>query len=477
MSRIMNGFSMHQFWLLFAALISLCVYPVLFVYFYNIKEAAFTQVFSPIIIFVLVGLVAWLVFWVLSATMSKGSFIAMIFMVVFINYSLIDDSIRVLIPGWRWWRIAPVVFFFFINLALTLRLFVVGTEADVNLSKIVMAIGTIYMALTIFNAFGGINSFVSISRGKEPLLEDGFFSAKERRSSQISDGKRSNFYFFIFDEYARQDILEKYTGYDNTPFLDGLKRKGFSVSNSSYSSSIFTQVSVGNLLHYNSLYRTKEETLGGIKKPPLLIAFKNAGYKIYTTTMSYQFDKDLVDTELESSTTLTGLSIKQTVFSKSFIAYLSPNSDENHRESRLALLKQVSDLVEVHTEEPKFLFFHIMLPHEPFVFDKDGDPVAYENMYNWADVKYYVGQLQFSSIKINQMIDSVLKNDPDAVLLIQSDHGPRFFGDINDFEKKACFNSLYLSGEKIEIEGLSAIDTLRLAMNYTLGLHLDPIGN
>ncbi len=471
-----NRLPLRRFGLLLAALMSVCAYPALFVYFHNVKEAIFAQVFAPILIFVAVGLSAWLVFGILSGKMAKGALTALLFMLVFMNYSLIDDSIRRLVSDWRWWRIAPAFLFLFINLALALRVFVTKPEADAILTKITVSIGSIFLALTLFNVSSGIYTLASTPQVESrPVVTDSLCT--EEALALSTAVPRPNFYFFIFDEYARQDVLKKYTGYDNTPFLKGLERKGFNVSYSSYSTSSFTGISIGNSLYYSNKYKTDLETMDGIRRPPLFEVFKKAGYKIYSLSPIYQIDEDLVDVVLKSTTVLVALSIEKTVVAGSFIAYLHRNGNEGFRAEMLSLLKQSSDIVEESSENPKFVFFHIFCPHEPFVFDENGDPVAYENMHNWADTRYYTGQLRFLSKKLDELTDTILEKDPDAVVLMQSDHGARYFGDMNDQEKCACFNSLYVRGKDVEIEGLSAINTLRLALTHALSIKLDTLGD
>ncbi|HEX7502054.1 MAG TPA: hypothetical protein VF451_01425, partial [Acidobacteriota bacterium] len=110
--------------------------------------------------------------------------------------------------------------------------------------------------------------------------------------------------------------------------------------------------------------------------------------------------------------------------------------------------------------------------HEPFVFDENGGSVSYENMNNWINPKYYTGQLRFLSKKIDELTDIILRSDPGAVVLMQSDHGARPFSGLSEEERLASFNALYLAGQEADIEGLSTINTLRLAMNHALGLKL-----
>lgn len=469
----MNKSPLHRFCWLLVALLSVCAYPVMYVYCLNIAEVALRDVLSPILVFFLIGFFAWMIFWILSGNISKGAFSSLIFMFVFMNYAKIDAGIRMIVPDWRWWRIAPAFLFVFINLALALRARGLQREEDAVFFKLTMAIGVFYLTLHGFHAAGGIYALSRIPRAQvRPETADPTFSAP---SPAINPGdKQPNVYFFVFDEYARPDILKKYTGYDNTPFLRGLESRGFNVSYTSRASFPNTRVAFANLLYYSTIYRSVPSVPAAISRPPLLDSFRKAGYTIYAKLhQNYQIDIDLVDVALKTKTVLTAMSIEKTVEEASFIAYLLQDGNEARRADALNLFHQVAELIVAKTVEPKFIFVHFMLPHEPFIFDEHGGPVAYENMHNWADTGFYVGQLQFASEKIGELTHAIIKNDPDAVVLIQSDHGVRFFSGMSGGEKYACLNVLYLSGQHQNIEGLSAINTLRLVLNFALKKNLD----
>jgi len=466
-----KGPTRRWFLLLAAALVSVCAYPVLFVYFHNIQESVISQAIKPILIFVVVGFFAWMAFWFLSGRMAKGALAALLFMLVFMNYAPIEACIRRLIPDWRWWRIAPTFLFLFVNLSLLQRIFIRRPEADANAIRITLGIGAVFLVLTVFNAGVGIYPLIQPARTGKPSLAASHLSEQDSLAMK-ANGKRPNFYFFIFDEYARQDVLKKYAQYDNTPFLRSLQSKKFNVSFSSHSTASTTRASIGNSLYYSIQFRLESETMAGIKFPPLLRVFKKAGYLTYILSPVYRFDGSLTDFMLQSAAVLSSLSIEKTVLEKSFVAYLQAAGNEAIRTDRLSLLEQAVAIMEKPLKDPKFLFFHILIPHEPFVFDENGGAVAYENMNNWINAKYYTGQLRFLSAKIEELASMILRSDPDAVVLMQSDHGARAFGGMNEEERRASFNCLYLRGQDMNIEGLSTINTLRLAMNHALGLKL-----
>lgn len=467
-----------------AALLAVAAYPALFVYFHNIGEAVFTQIFLPVFLFAAAGLAAWLFFGLLSASVSRGALVALLFLPVFMYYALIDDGIRALAPDWRWWRTAPAFLFLFSNLALALRIVGKRPAGDAVIAKMTTAIGAVFFGLILFNAAGGIYALTKMPRAERSTPASG--SGPGRDHPAVSSGsRRPDVYILIFDEYARQDILKKYAGYDNTPFLRELERRRFNVSYSSYSTASRTDVATANLYHYAVKYKTRADVEADadspalLRRPPLFDVFKKAGYKIHLyapSVLKSDFDEGLIDVTLKHFVQLKALSIEKTVVAQSFLLYVQGDTNEAIRSARLSRLRMAARIIGERTGQPKLLYFHLTCPHGPFVFNEHGGPVAYENMENIGDPQYYTGQLRFMSRKILELADGMLEKDPGAVMLLQSDHGPRFFGIMPEREMRACLNVLYASGRTVSIEGLSTVDTLRLAMNHALGLKLELLG-
>ena len=180
-----------------------------------------------------------------------------------------------------------------------------------------------------------------------------------------------------------------------------------------------------------------------------------------------------MDAEPKTQTVLTALSLENTMVEASFLGYLRGSGNEAKRADTLGLLRQAADVAAAEDPRPKFAFVHFMTPHEPFIFDENGGPVAYENMHNWLAPEFYLGQLRFTSDKLLELVQPILEKDPGAVVLIQADHGARYLsGRQDDGEKQAGLNALYLAGQARDVRDLSTVDTLRVALDYALGLDL-----
>lgn len=118
------------------------------------------------------------------------------------------------------------------------------------------------------------------------------------------------------------------------------------------------------------------------------------------------------------------------------------------------------------------LFSHIMCPHSPFVYAADGSTNPSEGFYNWADKQYYLGQYIYTMNKTKEMVEKLIENDPNCIIIIQSDHGPRTRSDdrvempfnFEESEMIGIFNAVYVGGEKLDIEGLTGVNTLRAVL-------------
>jgi hypothetical protein len=226
-------------------------------------------------------------------------------------------------------------------------------------------------------------------------------------------------------------------------------------------------------MHFSRKYKCKSEALAGNELQPLFKIFKSAGYRVYAYSPVCRIHAALVDRLFAPSIVLADLSLEKTVLKKSFLPCLQGYDGEDDRADKLLRLKLAGDIASEKTDQPKFVFFHFMMPHSPFVFDVHGGPVAFENRENYVDPQYYVDQLLFLNTKIEELVSTILGHDPSAAILIQSDHGIRFIDGIQEDEKRACLNALYAPDAVLPIEGLTRINTLRLALKHVLGLNLE----
>jgi hypothetical protein len=165
-------------------------------------------------------------------------------------------------------------------------------------------------------------------------------------------------------------------------------------------------------------------------------------------------------------------------------------SEAKQRELIFYTLNQATSLSTL--QSPKFVYAHVLLPHMPFIFDKDGNMLPPQDNYDWH---YYLGQHQYATKLMEDLITKLLANanprNP-PVIIIQSDHGARNMirkakdnilmdGYLENYPIDNAyknFNAMYLPG--IDPSTLSTsmppINTMILVLNHYLnaGVTLGP---
>lgn len=85
----------------------------------------------------------------------------------------------------------------------------------------------------------------------------------------------------------------------------------------------------------------------------------------------------------------------------------------------------------------------------------------------------YLEMVKYVNKRLISALTRLVEQDPDAVIILCSDHGNRF-GPVTDEMKTRILNTVYYLGEEIsELEGLSGINTLRYIFNREFDLKLE----
>ena len=132
----------------------------------------------------------------------------------------------------------------------------------------------------------------------------------------------------------------------------------------------------------------------------------------------------------------------------------------------LGTFEYIKDEKNITPNSATFNIVYVCAPHQPFLFDENGKSVQATNYNNWNDPRYYLGQYVYVMNEISQLADIIVRNDPDSVIIIASDHGPRFKEGMPYEDKLSVLNAVYYRGEDIsEIEGKSGVNTLRTILD------------
>lgn len=444
-------------------------YPFIFLYGQNAHytEASLLGCFWPVLQCYSIFIVSWAVFYLISANLSAAYVLAIAFQLFYVNYMHVQDLVRKVNENWRWWQILPCCLFIFLAAALLCR------YIKRNFKEVCMVFSGIFLVLCIVNLVIAVPGTVSKITAK--MQQSSQTSPAQQVGAGTVEGKEyPNVYYFILDEHIRSDYLYKNTGEDLSEFEQGLEDLGFNISRSSYSSATQTVYSVPNYLSFDNNFLEEEEhpNYYEIRNDlPLFRLMKEAGYSISTTSkFSFVTKSQYTDVAVRQSVTQDEWDIGFVALENAIPALFTGNSYEKSRQRYYQIFSNFEELY-LFPEQPSFAFVHLHLPHQPFIFKADGTAASIGDATNKLDKSVYLEQVRWVDTHMYELAERLIKDDPDCVILIQSDHGMRAWS-TEKKESYAIINYLYYQGKAIPIEGVSGVNTVRILLNQLFHMEL-----
>ena len=449
--------------------IVVAAFPALFMFFQNAGEAHFSDIVPVTVGFMAAGVILYGIALLLTRKPAKAGLITFLFLLVFLNYAPIEKLIQMLFPELRYWHIAPILLVILLHFSWAICSFLPDDITDLFTPIITV----VFCALIIIN---GAPKFATI----QARINSEKKSAKESIENTQEGAEMPNIYFLMFDEYSSYDFMKKYYDYDNKEFLERLKNDGFSISYGSHNESVRTSTVVANLMNLEYIvddsweeYRKSQVRMNG----RLYSLLQEHGYRLYSLTESYGLP--LLDQTLDTGgrrATVSGDTLGD-VLLKNTVAYPLVNKKWN-------ALRPTLDIIENYIcsgEKSRFLVAHLNITHAPFIYDRDGN-ISNNINSNWVDKQFYLNQYIFATKVMDELVECILENDPNSIIIIQSDHGARASTDMSLYkvmfsleDMSNIFNCVYYPGELLNIEGLSGVNTERLVYGKLLDVVLPQI--
>jgi hypothetical protein len=267
---------------------------------------------------------------------------------------------------------------------------------------------------------------------------------------------KPDIFYFVLDRYTSQQVLQDQFQFDNSPFVDSLRAAGFTVKDNAQSNYPYTAMSVSSTLaaQYTNQYvapyandqlqsRTLYHNL--VYQSPVVKALKGAGYQYYTVGSWYGTSNkapladhdylwDMLLSVFGKQVRLRGferIAYTRSVFYRLGMAAGIPFWPLHMQEhDQIADVRtQIDVLGDITTKEKpggRFVFSHILVPHEPFYFNGDGSLAANPEItsVDKTNKEKYVGQVQFINSQMQTIIANIKKQSGGkAVIIISADEG------------------------------------------------------
>jgi hypothetical protein len=302
-----------------------------------------------------------------------------------------------------------------------------------------------------------------------------------------------NVYWLLLDGYARPDVLERVVGFDDSPFVQELGRRGFEVSSSSLASYPRTHLSVSATLQMDYVIEPGDPSAGEFERfGPVVIGrsnttarFRAHGYSIaYGPAGGVEWSacrRDLVDVCLDPHRPAPSTGeLEQTLLDLTPLGALPlpvPYADPG------GMVDQVLDPA-TGLQEPFFVFQHLLTPHDPYRYDEDCAPRSVPTnrhaLSGPEQVHAYRTQVRCINELVLDAVDRIIDADPDAVIIVQSDHGSDFtfswkadpadWTDDQLVERYGAFDAMRLpAGCDAQVEGVALVNTFRVVFGCIEG--------
>lgn len=475
----------------------LSVFPILSLFAVNQEYVLPDQIWMPAAISIVMTIFFFLAFNLLFRNWLKSGIMTSILTVMFFNYGRYQDALTgISIPFY------PKNIHFdhnFYKWSCLLLILIISWRLikwKTNPVKLTKLLNFSALALLIMVTFN-ISSYQYRRISKTETVE------KEEISDEIEklDPNRPTIYYLIMDAYTRSDIIKEYFNYDNSGFTDFLKSEGFYVADQSISNYAHTVLSIPssmNMMYMDSII----EKIGKknsdrwpmskvLQQSRVVKTLKRHKYKIeaYDAAM---LDVVYLKVDKFNVTPGTALSLfhNTLINSTAIRAFnrrrsINTMSPEEYHRKKINTAFDLIEKVPARTE-PCYIHGHVLAPHQPFLFNKDGSPRPMNESYNiWSPLdsnsdnsaykEGYVEQLQYVNSRLKLLIHKIIhESKRPAIIIIQGDHGSEselrnYKGfENNDFrERFSIMNAYYFPDQDYSMlyPGISPVNSFKVVMN------------
>ncbi len=317
-------------------------------------------------------------------------------------------------------------------------------------------------------------------------------AAQQRGGAVAGDTQQPDIYYVILDGYARADILKQYYDVAENPLIAGLRERGFFVADASTSNYFWTSLSLPSSLNMDYLQPLIGSKLDPERRymgPVYRLIDDNAvarflrqrGYRYvhFRSTWGATQMNELADQEIGCERRVTKDEFLRVLADASWLRVLRSKVGmemaQCHQRQFAALAKLG------RSAGPKFVFAHFLVPHHPYLFDRDGTVLRHVPLTNrmkaqqemWEDRRSYANQLLYINQQVLASLDGILKDSRrKPIIIVQSDHGPNLRGGLDFAEQKrvrfANLAAFYLPGAPADLipANITPVNEFRYVFNH-----------
>lgn len=448
------------------------IYPIVHLYASNVDRVSFAQTLAPLAVSLGISILLFLGLRLLLGDSSKAGCLTSATLIWFFSYGYACEALevkRVAIWDWVPDRHGYLVILWGL-LFLLVVLAVVKAGDDLRL---------VTSSLNVLSALLIAVSLLAVlvhSMGHRGTALPA--AAPENQIHFAGDQEPPDIYYIILDSYGRADVLREVFDHDNSQFIEHLTSKGFYVAPESRSNYALTYLSLASSLNMEYLDYLSDEP--GINSTDVSAPFsmvvdnrvqrslRGAGYRFIHFSSGWgATDRNrFADINYRAG---VDNDFKTALLQTTMLDLVSPPYAAQKRRRTQYAFAMIGKIAEMR--EPTFVFAHLMVPHFPFVFDRDCDAQP-RTLGVWGfrerrDLEAYVDQLICVNTMVVALVEEILAESASPpIIILQADHGPS--------EDMAILNAIHLPGDGQSqlYASITPVNTFRLIFNVYFGTEL-----
>ena len=457
------------------------VYAVLFLYAENLADVLLVDAGQPITTAVVQAIVVYVAASVLLHSARRGAVIASAFVVAWYGFGHVAPALadagldtRAQIGMWA------------VAIAVAAGYAVIARRSLPTVTALLNTFSAVLVALTLV-------SIVPYEASRATRAAAAVDPGLARSAASVPT---RDVYYLVFDRYGSADAIETAFGITDNDLYDWLEARGFQVqedSHANYRATDFSLAATLNMTYLDHLTQTVGRASGDRTPAQAMLRghrvgeeFQALGYRYVhlgswfgPTSSNPAADENVsVGTTSEFESVLRDTSMLPAIEQVRGDEKPTPTFFERHGDIALFQMRQLTRLASA--PGPKFVFAHILLPHDPYVFRADGTRMTEEESRRGDEKELYAGQMAYLNGQIKELVEKLTAgpDEKDPLIILQADEGPlacrsvdcpgddpRYFA-----IRFGNLNAMFLPGVDAAVPSdLSSVNTFRFLFSEAFG--------
>ncbi len=481
----------------------MAIYVWLSPYVTNHDELSFDSVLTASVITITGAIVLVSFIWVALRNGCAAGIISTLIIVCLVYYGHVFNAIDNLMGGSLHNKIFMPIWVSFFLVAIVVSF--IRRSRLANMTKVLNVTALVLVLIPLSSL---ILDIVGENRSGAIEAVPRIFGKASLSTTAKSISKYPDIYYLIFDRYADNRTLKEVYEYDNSEFIDYLGGMGFYIADASRANYTKTAHSLASSLNLRHLtYLSERVGPGSSDWKPVYALLQDHEVARFLKAHGYRYvhlgswweptrENVFADENFDSRIfILPWAVVSLNEFEWLLVEQMLPvrfmrfafDSYGNHRQQQFARVqKKFEKMIDVQRHgAPLFVFSHMLMPHDPFVFFPDGRYKTKVEAASLPSDKNYIDQVIYVNRKIKELVHELLKREPQPIIVIQSDEGPfpiKYKANEDNFDwrqatieelrqKFRILNAIYFPDRQYGdlYEDITPVNTFRIIFNRYFG--------